>query len=364
MHAIAVHPGKPGAIRVERPEPAIATATDVIVQVVEVGICGTDREEVSGGRADAPPGSDELVIGHEMRGRVVEAGKGVTDLHAGDDVVLTVRRSCGHCGPCNAGRPGFCESGDYTERGIRGRDGYQCERVVEDRANIIPVPKGVAKVAALAEPTSVAEKAIAESILIQHARVPGFEVVGKRALVAGIGPVGLLAAMALKLRGFEVAGMDIVDESANRVAGLKAIGGRYIDGRKVKASELDAQGGGPFDLILDATGAAAIEMALIDALATNGIYVLTGIPGGGKEIPVAAGDLLRQVVLGNQLIFGSVNASHEHFALAIRDLELALVKWPGVVEGFITSRHTPDEFEQAFDKPIATDIKTLITWAS
>jgi len=364
LHAIAVHPGTPGAIRVERPEPAISSETDVIVEVIEVGVCGTDREEVSGGRADAPPGSDQLVIGHEMRGRVVEAGKGVTDLHPGDDVVLTVRRSCGHCPMCGAGRPDYCQSGDYTERGIRGRDGYQCERVVEDRANIIPVAASVAGVAALAEPTSVAEKAIAESILIQRARLPTYEEVGKRALVAGIGPVGLLAAMALCLRGFLVTGMDIVDDNANRVHALQAMGGRYVDGRRVKAADLDEHHDGPFDLILDATGAAAIEINLIDALATNGIYVLTGIPSGGREIPVAAGDLLRQLVLGNQLVLGSVNASHEHFQLAIRDLELAIARWPGVVEGFITSRHKPEEFEQAFGKPADTDIKTLITWAS
>jgi hypothetical protein len=103
---------------------------------------------------------------------------------------------------------------------------------------------------------------------------------------------------------------------------------------------------------------------LIDALATNGIYVVTGIPAGDREIPVAAGDLLRQLVLGNQLVLGSVNASHEHFQLGIRDLELALARWQGVVEGFITSRHTPDEFEAAFGKPETTDIKTLITWGS
>ncbi|HKS90306.1 MAG TPA: glucose 1-dehydrogenase [Tepidiformaceae bacterium] len=362
MHAIAVHPGKPGTIRVERPEPTINAETDVVVEVVEVGVCGTDREEVSGGRADAPQGSDELVIGHEMRGRVVEAGKGVTDLHTGDDVVLTVRRSCDHCPMCNAGRPDYCQSGGYTERGIRGRDGYQCERVVDDRANIIAVGASVAGVAALAEPTSVAEKAITESILIQRARLPTYEEVGKRALVAGIGPVGLLAGMALCLRGMQVTGMDIVDDTANRVQALTAMGGRYIDGRQVKASDLDDQHGGPFDLILDATGASSIEINLIDALATNGIYVLTGIPSGGREIPVAAGDLLRQLVLGNQLILGSVNASHEHFQLAIRDLELATARWPGVIEGFITARHRPEDFEQAFGKPADSDIKTVITW--
>lgn len=364
MHAIAIHPGQKGALRIERPDPVLASPSDVLVQVIEVGVCGTDREEVEGGRADAPEGHDELIIGHEMRGRVLQVGAAVTDLHPGDDVVLTVRRPCGHCAPCNAGRSDSCQSGDYTERGIRGRDGYQCERVVEDRAYIIRVPVEVASVAALAEPASVAEKAVAESILIQRSRLPVYSEVGQHALVAGIGPVGLLATLALTLRGFEVTGLDVVDPTASRVLALQAMGGRYVDGRQVKTTDLDQSHGGPFDLILDATGSARVEMNLIDALATNGIYVVTGIPSDPREIPVAAGDLLRQLVLGNQVILGSVNASHEHFQLGIRDLGIALTRWPGVVESFITSRLQPADLEQAFERPAHDDIKTLITWAS
>ena len=71
MKAIAIVPGTAGSRLVERPEPSIATPDEVKVRIIRVGICGTDREEVSGGRAQAPDGQTELVIGHEMFGQVV-----------------------------------------------------------------------------------------------------------------------------------------------------------------------------------------------------------------------------------------------------------------------------------------------------
>jgi threonine dehydrogenase-like Zn-dependent dehydrogenase len=71
MKAIATVPGTPGARIVERPEPSVSAPDDVKVRVIRVGICGTDREELSGGRSQAPEGQTELVIGHEMFGQVV-----------------------------------------------------------------------------------------------------------------------------------------------------------------------------------------------------------------------------------------------------------------------------------------------------
>ncbi len=81
----------------ERPEPSVSASDDVKLQVLRVGICGTDREEVSGGRAEAPDGQKELVIGHEMFGQVVSVGSSVTRVKVGDYAVFTVRRGCDEC---------------------------------------------------------------------------------------------------------------------------------------------------------------------------------------------------------------------------------------------------------------------------
>jgi threonine dehydrogenase-like Zn-dependent dehydrogenase len=90
VKAIAIVPGAAGSRLVERPEPSIAKPDEVKVRIIRVGICGTDREEVSGGRAQAPSGQTELVIGHEMLGQVVSIGSAVTRVKAGDFAVFTV----------------------------------------------------------------------------------------------------------------------------------------------------------------------------------------------------------------------------------------------------------------------------------
>src|SRR5512140_3104366 len=114
---------------VERPEPELAGDDEVKMRVLRVGICGTDREEAAGGRSKPPAGQKELVIGHEMFGQVIETGKSVTRVAKGDFAVFTVRRGCGKCLACTMNRSDMCQTGEYTERGIWGQDGYQTEVV-------------------------------------------------------------------------------------------------------------------------------------------------------------------------------------------------------------------------------------------
>jgi threonine dehydrogenase-like Zn-dependent dehydrogenase len=116
MKAIAIVPGTTGSRIVDRPEPGITNSDEVKVKVRRVGICGTDREEVSGGRADAPEGQKELVIGHEMFGQVVEIGSSVSRVKVGDFAVFTVRRGCGQCPPCLMGRADMCQTGTASSR--------------------------------------------------------------------------------------------------------------------------------------------------------------------------------------------------------------------------------------------------------
>src|SRR5512140_671774 len=120
MKAIANTTGTTSLSLVDRPEPNLSADDEVKVQVVRVGICGTDREEAAGGRSQPPSGQKELVIGHEMLGRVIEAGQSVRRVAEGDLAVFTVRRDCGECLPCLMNRPDMCQTGQYTERGIGG----------------------------------------------------------------------------------------------------------------------------------------------------------------------------------------------------------------------------------------------------
>ena len=243
MKAIAIIPHTTQVSLIDMEEPSIINSRDVKMKVMQVGICGTDREEVSGGRADPPPGKKLLVIGHEMLGQVVAAGKDVSTLKVGDYGVIMVRRGCGECIACNQGRSDMCYTGNYTERGIKGADGFQSEYVVDHEDYVVKVPEEMKDIAVLTEPMSIVSKAIDEALAVQHARLI-FDrkenwLEGKRVFIAGIGAVGLMAAFALRLRGAEVVGMDIVDEESLRPSLLKQIGGRYLDGRNLKATNID-----------------------------------------------------------------------------------------------------------------------------
>ena len=368
MRAIAIEPGKPGARIVDRPEPSVSEPDEVKLRVIRVGICGTDREEVAGGRSRAPDGQNQLVIGHEMFGQVVAAGASVTRVKKGDHAVFTVRRECGQCLPCRMGRSDMCRTGNYRERGIHRLDGYQTEFVVDKEKYLVRVPAELEKSGVLLEPLSVVEKAIEEAIQLQKVRSPDVAatpdwIFGRRCLVAGLGPVGLLAAMLFRLRECEVFGMDVVDESTARPQWLHAIGGHYLDGRRVKPEEI-ASKSGPMDVVLDASGVAPLEFNLLNSLAINGVYVLTGIPSGDRPVQVAGAEWIRRLVLDNQVMLGSVNAARGHFQMGVDHLRQARLQWGDLPDRLVTHRYTPEEFITSDDHHNPDSIKQVVEWTA
>ncbi|HWR51725.1 MAG TPA: glucose 1-dehydrogenase [Bryobacteraceae bacterium] len=366
MRAITVVPGTPAAHVVERPEPKLSAPDQVKLQVLRVGICGTDREQAAGGRALVPDGQRDLVMGHEMFGRVVEVGDKVRSVKPGDYALFTVRRGCGKCTPCHLKRPDMCRTGDYRERGIWGLDGFQAQFVVDTEDWLVHVPESIAHLGVLAEPMSVIEKAIDEAVRIQVVRMPAGQATpnwlnGRRCLVAGLGPIGMLAGMVLRLRGAEVWGMDVVPADSARPKWFANIGCCYLDGREVKATQIDEKAG-TLDLIVEATGVPNIMFELIDALAEDGIAALTGIPHGDRRSDLPAADLARQLVLSNRILLGSVNAARDHFQMGIDDLGLAHLRWGGLVEDIITHRYPVEKIDEALGKKPEDEIKAVIEW--
>ena len=353
---------------VDRAEPAVAADDDIKLRVLRVGICGTDREEAAGGRSKPPAGQNELVIGHEMFGQVVEIGKSVTRVAAGDYAIFTVRRGCGKCLACLMNRSDMCQTGDYAERGIWGLDGYQTEYVVDKEQYIVRVPAELEPVGVLCEPLSVAEKAIDDAVRLQMARLPDASAAldwlhERPCLVAGLGPIGLLAALVLRLRGAQVYGLDVVDADTVRPRWLDHIGGLYIDGRQVSADKVDDQFG-RIDLIFESTGVASLEFNLLDALAPNGIYVLTGIPGGDRPLEIQGAELIRSLVLKNQVMLGSVNAARSHYQMAVDDLAHGQLLWGDSLTQLITHHHAYTDFDTVLHNHPADEIKAVIEWNS
>ncbi|RYZ19499.1 MAG: alcohol dehydrogenase, partial [Chitinophagaceae bacterium] len=180
-------------------------------------------------------------------------------------------------------------------------------------------------------------------------------------LIAGIGPIGLMAAFALRLRGADVIGMDIVDEDSLRPRILKQIGGTYVNGKNVQGTDLD-EVYGEADFIFEAAGIAKLQIQLIDALAINGIYVVTGIPADERPLNIPVGIMMQQLVLKNQVIVGSVNASIHHYKMAVEDLGAGLLKWPAAMNAIITEKINFQDFEKAFHQHSDEEIKVVIEW--
>ena len=156
MKAAAVYLEKKSTGLIDFEEPKITAPDQVKLKVLEVGVCGTDREICSFDYGYPQAGSDYLVLGHECLGEVIEVGSAVQQFKVGDLAVPMVRRPCGHpeCVACRAGRPDFCYTGDFKERGINQLHGFMTELVVDSEEYMNVVPASLRGIAVLTEPRS------------------------------------------------------------------------------------------------------------------------------------------------------------------------------------------------------------------
>jgi glucose 1-dehydrogenase len=360
VQALLVDPPKPGVHMGQVPDPA-AGLDDVKVRVIECGVCGTDRDIVAGKYGTPPEGRKDLVLGHENFGKVVQVGSAVQGLRVGDEVVATVRRGCGICRYCRTNRSDFCETGLFTERGIKGRDGYLAEFYVERPEYIVRVPRPHRLSGVLLEPLSVVEKGVvqARKVLDRTEVAPGTN--GNRprtALVAGTGAIGMLAAMVLAAEGFEVTAIDRHGDDTPAGRLLNAIDAKHAD----VSTGLAVLGKQRFDLIFDATGSASLDFDLTSRLGPNGVLLVTGIPtDSGLTFPIPAGEILRKLVLQNQAIVGSVNANRRYFEAGLRHLTIFRRKWGTVAEQLVSQRLPWTEFAPVLVGARPEGIKTVLT---
>ena len=354
---------------VDHPEPRLEADTDVLLEMLDVGVCGTDREIARFQYGSPPPASPYLVIGHESLARVLQVGRTVTRMRPGDLVVTMVRRPCGHpeCRACSRDHQDFCFTGDFTERGIKERHGFMTERVVDDQRFLHLVPGHLREVGVLVEPLTIAEKALIQVWDVQErlpwtaAGVPAGSGHGEKAMVLGAGPVGLLGALALLVRGFEtwVYSLEPVDDPKARWA--ESVGARFVSAATTTLAKA-ASAIGNVDLIYEATGVAGVAFHALAVLGVNGVFVFTGVPGIRGPIELDAGELMRNLVLENQLVFGTVNAGADAFQAAADDLARFHARWPQQLRELITRRYAPEEAPALLTSP-ASGIKSVVSFA-
>jgi len=337
MKAIAIIPRKANSIHLrDVPQPDLAWVANgrgVLVKIIRVGVDGTDKELQAGEYGAPPPGDDYLIEGHESFGRVQAVGDHVTELAAGDYVVATVRRP-GHSLYDQIGESDFTSDDVYYERGINLLHGFLTEYYVEQPEYLVRIPPGLKDVAVLLEPTSIVEKGIAQAFEIQR-RMKLWH--PRRALVMGSGSIGLLAAMALTVRGIEVTVLG-KDRKPFRNSDLVERLGAFYESDDVLPIEQAAKQRGPFDIIFEATGYSPVAFECMRVLGKNGVLILSSVTGGTRTTTVPSDEINLGFVLGNKVMVGTVNANRTFFEMGVEDMALATAERAGWLASLITDR--------------------------
>ncbi|HVY58492.1 MAG TPA: glucose 1-dehydrogenase [Xanthobacteraceae bacterium] len=346
MRAIVVDPGRQNSARVaDVPEPA-ASEGAILVDTIALGVCGTDREIVSGMYGEAPPGQSYLVLGHESLGRVREAPPDC-GIKPGDHVVGIVRRPDPvPCSACAVGEWDMCRNGQYTERGIKARNGYGSERFRIEPEFAVKVDPALGLVGVLLEPTSIVAKAWDQVERIGR-RSRGWN--GTRVLITGAGPIGLLAALIGRQRGHEVHVFDRAQDGPKPKL-VAAIEATFHNGAIEPLSKLGV------DVVLECTGASRVVRDVLEVTSPGGIVCLLGVGAPDDVLPVDFGRLNRTYVLENDVVFGSVNANRDHYQAAAAALARADRPW---LEGLITRRVPLENFTEALEHRHG-DIKVVV----
>ncbi len=332
MRAIVIH--APRDLRIEERAPGQPGAGEVAVRIQAGGICGSDLHYFNHGGFGAIRIQEPMILGHEIAGRIEALGPGVTDLAVGDAVAVNPSRPCGHCGYCLEGLPNHCENMRFYGSAMRMphiQGGFR-ELLVCDEGQCFKaegVPMGEL---ALAEPFAVTLHAIARA----------GDLLGKRVLVSGSGPIGALAVAAARHHGaMEIIATDIVDEPLAIVRRLGA--DRTINAATEGAAlALLNAGKGTIDVMFECSGNAQALKAGLLALRPRGRLVQLGL---GGDVP-----LQQNLVVSKEISFVGSFRFHAEFALAVRLIAERRVDLSPLITGTFALDEALAGFEAANDR--------------
>ncbi len=351
---MTVLPGQPGSAELTELPDVEPDDGELLVEPLYLGVCGTDREIVEGVHGEPPPGRERLVLGHELLARVKEAPRGErpdggATFEPGQLVAGIVRRPDPvPCRCCAEGEWDMCRNGQYTERGIKALDGYGSELATLEADFAVPIPDELGTLGVLTEPASILAKAWEQIDRISTRACS----VHERALVIGAGPIGLLAALMGTQRGLEVHVLDRATEGAKPET-VHALGGRYHTGEITEvAKEVEPE------VVVECTGVAELVAGAMQHTAPGAIVCLTGV-APSRTLSVDVGALNNELVLENDVVFGSVNANRRHFEQAVESLRKADADW---LRRLITRTVTLDRWPEALEKG-DDDIKVAVEFA-
>ena len=336
----------PDDLRLDEQDAGEIGPGQVLVKVGMGGICGSDLHYFHNGGFGTVRIKEPMVLGHEVAGTVVAVAPGVESVRIGDKVAVNPSRPCGACKFCLEGLPNQCLDMRFYGSAMRTPhvqgafrnmllcEATQCVKVAEH----VPL-----RLAALAEPFSVGLHGVSRA----------GPLLGKRVLVSGCGPIGVLAIAAARAHGAaEITATDVVDEPLAIARAMGADRTINVAQDKTWVSRHSADKG-TFDVMLECSGN---ERALRDGLEVmrpRGVVVQLGL-GGDVSIP-------QNMVVSKELSICGSFRFHAEFALAVRLINEGRVDLSPVVTHTFPMLQAREAFELASDRKQA--MKVLIDFA-
>ncbi|MEP4194691.1 MAG: L-idonate 5-dehydrogenase [Aliishimia sp.] len=343
MKTIVAHAAKD--LRIEdhpAPEPK---AGQVLIQLENGGICGSDLHYYNHGGFGTVRLKEPMVLGHEISGRVAALGEGVTGLQAGQLVAVSPSRPCESCKFCQSGAQNHCLDMRFygSAMPFPHIQGAFRQILVADAGQCVPADGLTPAQAATAEPLAV----------VLHAAKQAGDLVGKRVLVTGCGPIGLLAVLVARAAGaVEIAATDI---TAFTLAKAQEVGADITINMVENADKLQkfTQGKGHFDVHFECSGVSAALIAAVPALRPGATIIQLGL-GGDMTLPV-------QAMTAKELSLKGSFRFHHEFAQAVEMMQSGRLDVTPLMTHVEPMENAVKAFELASDR--AQAIKVQLTFS-
>ncbi len=329
MKAIVVHAAND--IRLETRAAREPDSSEVQVRIERGGICGSDLHYVQHGGFGTVKLREPMILGHEIAGRVVKTGKNVQSVATGDLVAISPSRACNMCEYCLSGNPNHCLNMRFYGSAM------PFPHIQGAFRELLTVQENQC---ANAEGLSASEAAMAEPLAVTiHAARQAGNLVGKRVLITGCGPIGLLCLLVAQAAGArEVITTDISDYPLQMAEKLGANGTININTANSDTPLAQYQENkGHFDTLFECTGVASALAQALPAIKPRGIIVQLGL-GGNMNLPV-------QQITAKELQLRGSFRFHEEFFTGISWLQSKRLD----VNPLITHTIELDKMEHAFN---------------
>jgi len=339
MKTIVAHATKD--LRVEdQPEPKPGPG-EVLVKMDRGGICGSDLHYFNHGGFGTVRLKEPMILGHEVAGTIEALGDGVTGLSIGQPVAVSPSRPCGTCAYCQAGQQNHCLNMRFygSAMPFPHIQGAFREHLVADASQCAPADGISAGEAAMAEPLSV----------VLHAARQAGDMAGKRILVTGCGPIGLLAVLVARRYGaVEIAATDVMDFTLNAASSLGADTTlNVIDAPN--AIEGYAAGKGYFDVLFECSGVESALAGAIQALKPGATVVQLGL-GGDMTLPL-------QAMTAKELTLKGSFRFHHEFPIAVEMMQRGVIDVSPLITQTFPLENAVEAFQMASDRSQALKVQ-------